>query len=201
VNEKEYGAAKKLATKLNTALFTIFALWLALLVLFWARTGGPLRPYDALPFATEPLPWLVASLAGAFAVRLLPEAWFRIGSRDRAMRTYELFGVKIARFVITDGDLVNRIVRRRYPGYRAYAGEASLSARLATGIVGERAHLGFLIFGVGSAACALAGGWHQWAIALTIGNLLVNFYPVLLQRYTRARVLRIFSRRVSLPVR
>lgn len=201
MTDEERKAARALASRLNTALFAVFALWLAALVLFWTRTGGPLRPYDALPFAAEPLPWLVASMAGAFAVRLLPDAWFRIGSQERAMLTYELFGVKIARFVITDGDLVNRFVRRRYPGYRVDAGEEPLAARLATGIVGERAHLGFLIFGLGSAACALAGGWSGWAIGLSLGNLAVNFYPVLLQRYTRARVHRILARRAPAAAR
>ena len=104
------------------------------------------------------------------------------------------------RFFITDGDLVNRVVRRRFPGYRVDGGDDPLKARPETGIVGERAHLGFLIFGLGSAACAVAGGWTDLAVALTLGNVLVNFYPILLERYTRARVEGILAKRASTAI-
>lgn len=197
----QQAAAKAYVGKLNAVLFAIFALWLAGLVLFWSRTTGPLRPYDAPPFETAPLPWLLAGLAGALAVRLLPAGWFRIETSDRAMRTYEWLGVKRVRFFITDGDLVNRLVRHRFPGYRVDCGDDPLQSRLETGMVGERAHLGFLIFGFASAICAAVGGWVGWAVGLTLGNLLVNLYPIMLQRYTRVRVERILAKQASTTIR
>ena len=200
MTQDKQAAAKALARRLNTALFAIFAFWLAALVLFWTRTAGPFRPYDAPAFDIAPLPWLLLSIAGALSVRFLPARWFRIGALQQATRTYERVGVKTVRFFITDGDLVNRLVRRRFPGYRVDGGEEPLKARLETGIVGERAHLGFLVLGIGSAACAAAGGWADWAVALTLGNVLVNFYPILLQRYTRARVEGILAKRASTAI-
>ena len=45
-----------------------------------------------------------------------------------------------------------------------------------------------LVLGGMSAGFAWAIGWPGWAIYLTAGNVVVNLYPVLLQRYTRARI-------------
>lgn len=52
----------------------------------------------------------------------------------------------------------------------------------------EKGHLVLLALGAMSAAFAWAIGWRGWAVYLTAGNVAVNLYPVLLQRYTRARL-------------
>jgi len=59
----------------------------------------------------------------------------------------------------------------------------------------EKSHLMMLVFGVMSAGFAVAIGWTGWAIYLTAGNVLVNLYPILLQRYTRARLCVVLRRR------
>jgi hypothetical protein len=38
-------------------------------------------------------------------------------------------------------------------------------------------------------------GWHGWACYLSVGNVLVNLYPILLQRYTRGRLQAALRRR------
>lgn len=45
-----------------------------------------------------------------------------------------------------------------------------------------------------SAAFALRLGWSGWAVYLTAGNIVVNLYPILLQRYTRARLAAVLQR-------
>jgi hypothetical protein len=52
----------------------------------------------------------------------------------------------------------------------------------------ERGHLVLLALGLVSAAYAWHVGWHGWAVYLSVGNVLVNVYPILLQRYTRGRL-------------
>ncbi len=52
----------------------------------------------------------------------------------------------------------------------------------------EKSHLVMLVLGGMSAGFAWAIGWSGWAIYLAAGNVVVNLYPVLLQRYTRARI-------------
>lgn len=48
--------------------------------------------------------------------------------------------------------------------------------------------------GILSTAFAWQIGWRGWAVYLGAGNVLVNLYPVLLQRYTRARIQPILGR-------
>ena len=60
-------------------------------------------------------------------------------------------------------------------------------------VLSEKGHLVMLALGSVSAVFAWRIGWTGWAIYLGIGNVLVNLYPVLLQRYTRARILRIVA--------
>jgi hypothetical protein len=59
----------------------------------------------------------------------------------------------------------------------------------------EKSHLVLLLIGVASSIFAWQIGWRGWAIYLAVGNVLVNLYPVLLQRYTRARLQRILVAR------
>ncbi|HEX9982930.1 MAG TPA: hypothetical protein VGF69_06685 [Thermoanaerobaculia bacterium] len=59
---------------------------------------------------------------------------------------------------------------------------------------GERGHAVLLVAGILSALFAWRIGWHGWALYLSAGNVVVNVYPILLQRYTRARLQRIIGR-------
>ena len=45
-----------------------------------------------------------------------------------------------------------------------------------------------------SAAWAWHVGWHGWAVYLSAGNVVVNVYPILLQRYTRGRLVGLLRR-------
>lgn len=45
-----------------------------------------------------------------------------------------------------------------------------------------------LRMGLFTADYAARIGWCRWAVFLTLGNAVFNLYPVLLQRYNRARV-------------
>jgi hypothetical protein len=96
--------------------------------------------------------------------------------------------VRWFRAIVPDGDLANRLRRVRDPGYRVVRSRAYVEAMWARAVEGERSHLVLLIFGAGSALIAARVGWTGWAAYLAVGNLLVNVYPVLLQRYTRTRL-------------
>ena len=42
--------------------------------------------------------------------------------------------------------------------------------------------------GLFTAVYAARIGWYRWALFLTLGNAVFNLYPVMLQRYNRARI-------------
>jgi hypothetical protein len=158
--------------------------WLGPLLMFWLYVWGPLRPFhypnDDL---SPPLGMFLALFAAGVAVWWLP---FEQGGR-----VYERLGVRLFRWLVPDGDAANKWRRRREPAFRIIRNRRYALAFLRRTELSEKSHLVMLVLGGLSAAFAWTIGWSGWAVYLTIGNVLVNLYPVLLQRYTRARILSI----------
>jgi hypothetical protein len=73
-------------------------------------------------------------------------------------------------------------------------GRAALQSFEARTRASEKGHLILLAMGILSAAHARQIGWQGWAVYLTVGNVLVNLLPILLQRYTRARLQGVLAR-------
>ena len=170
--------------------------WLAPLMMFWLYVWGPLRPFsypsgDFLPGASF-LVLIVACVALWWA---LPNSYFRVYGFERSGRLYEWLGVLAFRKFAPDGDLANRWERRRDPGFRMIRCRTSAAAFLVRTRQSERGHIVLLALGVVSSAYAWRLGWHGWAVYLAAGNVLVNFYPVVLQRYTRGRIEGLLQRR------
>ncbi len=178
------------ADRLNTIPFAIMAGgWLGPLLMFWLYVWGPLRPYSYPPGRLLPGPSFALLVVGCAAVGwALPRRYFRIHRFERTGRLYERLGVRAFRHVVPDGDLINRWVRRSIPGYRVVRGRRAVAAFVARTERSERGHAVLLMLGVVSAAYAWTLDWRVWALYLTAGNLLVNLYPILLQRYTRSRL-------------
>ena len=163
--------------------------WLAPLLMFWLYVWGPLRPF-AYP-AGDLLPhWRFGVLAAACISLwwLLPAGYFRIRRFERSGTFYERLGVLHFRKLAPDGDWANRWERHRDPQYRIVRGRRSAQAFLARTEASERGHVVLLLLGAASAAWALAIGWPGWALYLSLGNVAVNVYPILLQRFNRARI-------------
>ncbi|HEU4324171.1 MAG TPA: hypothetical protein VFS21_13555 [Roseiflexaceae bacterium] len=166
--------------------------WGSAVVLFWLQVLGPLRPTGApaapLPSAAGALFWF----AVCFAPRAFPPGYFR--PRPWEMRLYERLGVLVFRRFATNGDLINGWVRRHDPAYRILRGRASLHAYVAGTVQGEVGHSVLLLLGLITAVYAARIGWTGWAAYLAGTNILFNLYPILLQRYTRARLALITGR-------
>jgi hypothetical protein len=118
-------------------------------------------------------------------------AYFRTRSieRWRDGRVYELLGIRLfKRYLPTTGDLVSRLRGRRWV---RWAGDLT-ERQLADHERRTRSWEGRHIFG-GLSMLALTWwsvevkGKGDW-LALLVGNLLINGYPILLQRYNRVRL-------------
>ena len=168
--------------------------WLGPLLMFWLYVWGPLRPFHYPDGDVAPSPiafgvCLIASLIPWW----LPASCYRIRSLERGGRLYEALGVRMFRFFVPDGDLANRWRRRRQPGFRVVTGRRHASAFIERTRASERGHAALFLAGILSALFAWRIGWHGWALYLSIGNIVVNVYPIFLQRYTRARLERIVA--------
>jgi hypothetical protein len=163
--------------------------WLGPLLMFWLYVWGPLRPFhypsgELLP----PLPLLVAGFAVGVAVWWLPPSYYLVRGFERSGRLYEKLGVRRFRWFVPDGDAANRWRRRRDPAFRIIRNQRDAKAFRQRTELSEKSHLVMLVLGAMSAGFAWVIGWPGWALYLTIGNVAVNLYPILLQRYTRARL-------------
>jgi hypothetical protein len=169
--------------------------WLAPVLFFWLYVWGPMRPfaYPTGDLAPSVLAF-AAAVAACFALAWLPASYYRIKSFERTGRLYEVLGVRLFRSLVPDGDLANRWRRRAEPGLRIVRNRRQAMAFVRRTEQSEKGHLVLLGMGLLSAAYACSIGWWGWAAYISAGNLVVNIYPVLLQRYTRNRIERILSR-------
>ncbi len=170
-------------------------IWMVPCAQFWLAVWGPLRPHGYPEGTLGPSgPVFLSALLASAAASSLPDGYFRIRSFESDGQLYEVLGVHWFRWLVPDGDFVRAWQRRVDPGYRVLRGRQDAVDFVSRTRVGERMHLVLLLFGVVSSIYAWHLGWRGWATVLVVGNVLVNLYPILLQRYTRARLVRILSR-------
>ena len=176
---------------LNIAVLVVPGQWLCLTVIYWMRFPRPLRPFAFEPHPAWPL--VAGACAAAFVVPfLLPAPYFRPRPFERG-GLYPALGLRLFRHVAPDGEWINRRLRRLDPRYRVVRDRTTRAAHLAGTIANERWHTAWFLFGTGTQAFAAATGEIGWAVLLGVFNLVFNLYPVLHQRYKRARLRRPFD--------
>lgn len=171
--------------------------WLGPLLMFWLYVWGPLRPFAYPSGDLLPDVWFVLVVVACISLWWgVPRGYFEVREFERTGRIYESLGVLLFRRFAPDGDIANRWERRSNPHYRVIGGRRSAAAFIVRTEQSERGHLVLLALGLVSAAYAWRVGWHGWAVYLSVGNIVVNVYPILLQRYTRSRLSALLHRRV-----
>ncbi len=174
--------------RLNRLALILPGQWLGLMAVFWMRFVPALRPFD---FSTPPPPLATVVVCGVLcAVPLvLPLAYFRPLPFERGP-LYPTLGLHLFRKVAPDGDWINARLRRIDPTYRRIATRDALVEHLAGTYTNERGHLVLLLAGTCTQGFALVTGQYLWAAVLTVSNVAFNLYPVMHQRYKRARAAR-----------
>ena len=166
--------------------------WILPMLIFWYEAWDASRPLVPLAY----LACASLSLVAAF----FPDSYFRPKAFELRGKLYDAMGVRLFRRFMMDGDYMNRRLRRTVPGYRFIAGRDSMRRFEALTRANERGHLMWLLAGLPPTVYAVASGWPKFAAYFVIVNILLNVYPILLQRYTRARISRILREAPELPV-
>jgi hypothetical protein len=154
------------------------------LIEIWPRHG-----LISLLFIIAPL------LAGWQVARLLPERYYRIKPLELSGRLYERLGIRFFKRFVPNGDYINRIIRRTEPGYRVISDKGSIIELESRTRLAETCHLAGLFLPLPSAVYALMLGWDLFALWMILPFIPFHLYPVLLQRYTRARIAKVRIRR------
>lgn len=169
-----------LAVTLGTAVVV------ALLVWSWHAFGG-----DSVGFAFLvvwlPMTWL-GSLSRVVTPRL-PAALHRLRPWERSGRVHELLGVRVVKWLLRRGPLAVFNPGLHLPHDRTPEELARLDGRMRDA---EASHAILLVAGLAVVAHAAARGWWSAAAWTLVFDVLVNGYPVLLQRYNRAILRRRF---------
>jgi Glycosyl-4,4'-diaponeurosporenoate acyltransferase len=157
-----------------------------------------------LSFVTD-APWfrfpLTAILAYGIAMAMiymlrqiaplsLPQSYFRVRRFENGGRLYLRFGIRIFRklLVVARIDACNWLVR--------FSGRRSGLQNFAKGVrQAETDHLIAFLVVLLVFNYAFARGWYEVAGWLALVNVFANVYPVMLQRYNRARIESLLNRK------
>jgi hypothetical protein len=128
-----------------------------------------------------PMAWL--GTVSRLATPRLPARWHELRPFERSGRLYELLGVRAAKAVLRRGPLAAFNPRLHLPADPTPEHLAELDQRMRDA---EAAHTLLFAASLGIAGHAAARGWWTAARWTLASNLVMNGYPVMLQRYNRA---------------
>ena len=187
--QAEPSAATRLAGRLNYLPIAFFGLWSIPAKLFWLIVLGLVPWFHPVPAFETVLPWFLGAFLAGPWVLLLPRSFHEPREWEAKGQFYRRVGVERFRSIVANGDLVNRFVRARHRNYSVYGPD--IERLVPKSIWNEKRHIAYLCWGFVGAWFAYSIGWTLWAIWLAGSNIGANLYPTMLQRYSRARVLRL----------
>ncbi len=131
--------------------------------------------------------WMIIFIVISYLVSLLPKSFYDKIQLSSDVGVYRKLGVDWFKRFSTNGDFINRRIRRSYPTYRNIINLDTVKAKLDETYVIERSHTVLLVFCFLTNIYAFQTQSYLTAAILFAGNLLFNFYPNLLQQYNRIR--------------
>ena len=155
---------------------------IAAVVLMWAlRALGPRSAGFAFLVVWVPMAWL--GTVSRFVRPRLPGAYHDLRPFERDGRLYEHLGVVLVKRLLRRGPLAVFNPDLHLPVERTPESLAHLDQRMRDA---EASHFILLVATLGVVAHAVARGWWGAAAWTLLFDVLLNGYPVMLQRYNRA---------------
>jgi hypothetical protein len=151
-------------------------------------SGLALGPLVVCCYRYVERPWLWGFVVVSLSAYAWPAAWLRRLQLATSVRVYRRLGVPGIGHFTQQGTLVNRLLRRRYPGYRALVGRRAVAKLLSTTYQQERFHWAGLVFFLLVSFYIGVAGQPGWVLSLTLLNVGYNLYPIWLQQYLRVRL-------------
>lgn len=107
----------------------------------------------------------------------------------RKTTTYQKLRVDLVQQLSQNGVVINRLIRKRFPGYKAVRKDPrSINRLLKQTYAFEKFHYMLFLFFSMAGIYALMEGYIGWAVIILLTNLLYNIYPILLQQYIRLKL-------------
>jgi len=131
------------------------------------------------------VPMVAVGLLSRVVQVRLPDRYHELRRFERTGRVYERIGVRAVKWMLRRGPLAVFNPDLHLPAERTSAKLAHLEQRMRDA---EASHAVLFVATLPIVAHALVRGWWVAAAATLLFDLLMNGYPVILQRYNRARL-------------
>ena len=119
----------------------------------------------------------------------LPNSFYDRIQLGRTTRIYKRVGVGIVNKIAQNGTIINRLIKKKFPGYKMILYErSSIHKLLQQTYLFEKFHFIMFVFFILITAYALVKNDLWWVVIISITNLLYNVYPNLLQQYVRLKL-------------
>jgi len=164
--------------------YLLFVLWFcpALLIATHERGGSDRRLWMTLG---------AASASFFVVIFLLPKNYFQIWPFERDGRVYRRLGVRRVRYFAGHGDGIQKLVRAIDPNWQCPLAKLSTEKWMEWTRTAEWVHIAAIGMSIPLIGVAYYRGFTSLATVVLLSNIPFNVYPVLLQRYTRAKLSRI----------
>ncbi len=173
---------------LTGAALVLAALVVAALLVWSAQAFGPRSVAFAFVVVWLPMAWL--GTASRVVTPRLPESYHALRAFERDGRLYERLGVLLVKRLLRRGPMAVFNPDLHLPAERTPAALARLDQRMR---VAEASHALLFVATLAVVANAAVRGWWDAAAWTLVFDVLVNGYPVMLQRYNRAWLARRFA--------
>jgi len=148
-----------------------------------------LVPISVYGYTSVDLTSLCISIAISVIPGFFPNSFYDSIQIGRTTRVYKKLGVGIVNKLAQNGAIINRLVRKKFQGYRTLMHErSSVNKLLEQTYMFEKFHFIMFVFFILITVYALVKNHFWWAIIITITNVLYNIYPNLLQQYIRLKL-------------
>ena len=164
-----------------------FVIWYNLIPnLIWSIIN--LAPIVSFCFIAMPSRLVIIFLAISVLACAIPNSFFEKLQVSKTIGFYKKIGIEIVQKYTQNGEVINRMIRKKFPHYKIIQGRVSLKKQLKQTYFFEKFHVVMLVFFVLTTVYALKERHSAWALIFTVNNLLYNVYPILLQQYIRLRL-------------
>lgn len=137
--------------------------------------------------------FLIVSIVPIF----LPNSFFDKIQIGNTTSIYKKLGVHIINKVSQNGNIINGLIRRKFPDYKLINFQSSsINRLLKQTYIFEKFHFIMFLFFCLVTVYAITKNYFGWAIAISIANLAYNIYPNLLQQYIRLK-LQVYVKRLK----
>lgn len=176
---------EKLKYRLNLVLIALLcSTTLAPCVIFYFRGLGELK-------------WMIIFIAVSYLISRLPKKMYDQFQISSDLEVYKKLGVDKFKKLSTNGDLINRTIRKKFPAHRNVTNIETVKEKLNETYVIEKSHTVLFVFCLLTNIYAILTNSYVTAIILFLGNILFNYYPNLLQQFNRIRYKKVIEKFAS----